>query len=165
MKKLIVLFSLIIATSILSYGQNDHFILKKQNRNKQKIINSNERIKVITYSGLKVRGKFRVINDKSIAIGTDTIQLADIKKVRYKSRMGIVAGSLIGTSGTLGIVGGAGIIISSASEGAIAAIVGIIVGFPVIAVGTLVATTGILVATVGKAHKAKKWEYHAVKAY
>lgn len=162
MKKLFLLFSLIIATSLL-YGQNDKLVLKKQNRSKQKIIESNKTIKVITNSGYKVRGEFQVVDDKSIAIGFDTIQLADIKNIRYKSIGGIITGSVVGVTGFTQVIGGVGIIIVTSSEGFFVAIIGLTLGIPVIAVGTLITTAGVLVATVGKAHKAKKWEYHVAK--
>ncbi|PLX16896.1 MAG: hypothetical protein C0599_14505 [Salinivirgaceae bacterium] len=146
------------------FGQNDQLILKKYKSNKQKVIESSETIKVITNSGKRIKGKFNVIDEKTLAIGVDTIKISDIKKIRYRSIGGIITGGIIGTSGLLGAIGGAGIIISTSSEGALAAIIGVVLGVPVLTAGTLIATTGILVATVGKAHKPKKWEYRLVKA-
>jgi Pyruvate/2-oxoacid:ferredoxin oxidoreductase gamma subunit len=163
MKKIIFAAILIVATLSMA-AQNDQLILKKNNGRKQKVIETSEKIKVVTKSGQRIKGRFQLADNQSIIIGTDTIQIEDIKKIRYKSTAGIISGSVVGITGTMGIVGGTALIVNTASQGAFAAIVGLIIGVPVIAVGTLVATTGVLVATVGKAHKPKKWEYQLIKA-
>lgn len=163
MKKLILAAILIVATLSMP-AQTDHLVLKKINGRKSKVIESSEKIKVVTKSGLRVKGKFKVVDNNSISIGVDTILVGDIKKIRYKSTIGIITGSVIGTSGAMGVLGGGALIVTTASKGALTAIIGLVLGIPVVTAGTLVATTGILVATVGKAHKPHKWEYKFTKA-
>ncbi|HKK59639.1 MAG TPA: hypothetical protein VJ937_09185 [Salinivirga sp.] len=158
MKQLLIII-LLAFMAVAGYGQTNSLVLEKKRNGKQKILPAATKIKVVTYDGNKYKGEFHIANKSTLLMGSDSVKLHDIKKIRFKSKLGMYTGTGVGILGGIITVSGTVLIIQSLAEGGLAGIIGIVFGVPVVGAGGVIVTAGVLVATIGRQYKPKKWTY------
>ncbi|MFP4847024.1 hypothetical protein [Winogradskyella sp. PE311] len=76
----------LIAISLLFFniiiGQNNAIKITNINSNKEKIIKENKRIKLTTFDGRKIKGRFKIENSSTIIIDDVRIDLPDIDSLK-----------------------------------------------------------------------------------
>ncbi len=164
MKKILII-TLLSFIGMTLMSQTNSLILEKKRNEKQKILPANTKIKVVTYSGKKYKGPFQVADKNTLLMGSDSIKLQNIKKIRFKSKLGMYTGAGVGVLGGIITIGGSALIVQSLAEGGLAGIIGVAFGIPVVGVGGLIVTTGVLVATIGRQYKPNKWTYKLAPLY
>lgn len=81
MKKiLLILISLFFFNQLIA--QNQAIKITNINTNKEKIIEENKRIKLKTFDGRKIKGRFMIENDSTIIVDNVRIQLSDIDALK-----------------------------------------------------------------------------------
>jgi hypothetical protein len=95
----------LIAISLLFFniliGQNQAIKITNSTSNKEKIIKENKRIKLITFDGRKIKGRFKIENKSTIVVDNVRLDLSDIDALKRNPLL-----TSIFTSGFL-IYGGA----------------------------------------------------------
>ena len=76
----------LIAISLLFFnvliGQNHAIKITNSNSNKEKIIKENKRIKLTTFDGRKLKGRFKIENSSTIIVDNVRIDLTDINSLK-----------------------------------------------------------------------------------
>ena len=98
MKKLFFILTFIVAGALL-WSQTNALVLEKNRNAKQKILPANTKIKIVTNDGRKYKGPFQIADNNTILMGTDSIELSEVKKIRYKSKLGTYIGAGVGVLG------------------------------------------------------------------
>jgi hypothetical protein len=159
MKTTTLIICIIICSIVNGFGQNDVLVLKKKMNGKEKIIREGKRIKTITNSDRILKGKFEIINDSSLVIKSDTLDVSDIVKIRTKSIASYITGGLLTGGGGLITTLGSLLVSQASSEGFMLAFFYVVIGLPVIGVGVMTTIGGVLVLTIGKIYTNKKWDF------
>lgn len=82
MKHLLLIFFLQISLSTFAQAG---ILLKKNDFNRYKVLEENSRIKVTLNNGQILRGKFTIIDDQSILVDNQSVNLNDVVKIRANS--------------------------------------------------------------------------------
>lgn len=109
MKKiLLILVSLFFFNQLIA--QNQAIKITNTNTSKEKIIKENKRIKLKTFDGRKIKGRFMVENDNTIIVDNIKIELSDIDALKRNPLLtSIVTSGLLIYGGVL--TAGFGVII------------------------------------------------------
>ena len=103
----------LIAISLLFFniliGQNQAIKITNSTSNKEKIIKENKRIKLITFDGRKIKGRFKIENKSTIVVDNVRLDLSDIDALKrnplltsiFTSGFLIYAGALTAGFGVL----------------------------------------------------------------
>lgn len=151
---LLILMCLFLQSPIEVLGQDkiNHNMMilektKKNGKTKEFIIRENKRIGIKTDS-IKLRGKFNILNDSTIAIGETEICIADITRVqRYKPSHNTGIFTALALPGTAMVIMGGYIAVDADSGG----------GWVLLAGGIAIPITGtILMGLKGKDYQMKK---------
>ena len=100
MKKIFLLIIGLFFFNLL-IAQNQAIKITNINTNKEKIIKENKRIKLITFDGRKIKGRFKIENNSTIVVDNVRLDLSDIDALKRNPLL-----TSIFTSGFL-IYGGA----------------------------------------------------------
>lgn len=143
--------------STISFSQNE-IILKKGNKTKS--IQENSPITIISKEDCQYNGNFIVINDSSIRVKDDSIDLSDIKVIYIKTnKINIWSASITGVGGFYTILSSV-FVINTIKTGGIAMIIGIMGGVPMIVISGTITTFGIVRLIKGKRFNNPKWTYY-----
>ncbi|MFN2396968.1 MAG: hypothetical protein ABR597_14910 [Bacteroidales bacterium] len=96
MKKIfLILISLFFFNQLIA--QNQAIKITNINTNKEKIIKENKRIKLKTFDGRKIKGRFMIENDSTIIVDNVQIELSDIDALKRNPLLTsiLISGSLI----------------------------------------------------------------------
>jgi len=112
------------------------------------IIEEGQRVKVRTDDGERYYGRITLLDDQTILLRKDTLQLNNIVTIQKRpATKGVVTALMIG-AGTLGVAFTPVVALSSGT-GAIA----------LLAVASSVVTTGIVLPSLAGNHSRKRWNY------
>lgn len=121
--------------------------------NKEKIIKENKRIKLKTFDGRKIKGRFTIENENTIVIKGVQVDLTDISQLKRNPLLTSILTSTFLIYGGM-IVGGIGIIIGVFADTA---------GFWLTLPAAGMVYTGIRTPNINKNHKVDKgWKFEIV---
>ena len=143
--QLSVLFFL---SSIVVFAQKHILILKSKHASFFKEIKEDRRIEIETKEGKTFLGRFKVQDSTALVINEEVVLLADIIKIKKKSKFGTIANPIFVTIGVgLFIAGASGLFVANP----FAAMAGII---------TMIGSIPIIVVPLFMyGYPSKKWEY------
>ncbi|MFK5889489.1 MAG: hypothetical protein QM486_02020 [Flavobacteriaceae bacterium] len=81
MKKIIILLISVFFIN-LTFSQERVIKITSPNSNKEITIKENRRIKIKTFDGKKISGKFKILDNENILIKNRRIELTDIQKIK-----------------------------------------------------------------------------------
>lgn len=79
-KSFLVVISLLFFNLLI--GQNQGIKITNVNSNKEKNIKENKRIKLTTFDGRKIKGRFKIENSSTIIVDNISIDLSDIDAIK-----------------------------------------------------------------------------------
>ncbi|ARV08277.1 hypothetical protein BTO05_00965 [Winogradskyella sp. PC-19] len=152
MKKiLLIIISLFFFNQIIA--QNQAIKITNINTNKEKIIKENKRIKLKTFDGRKIKGRYKIENNSTIVVDNVRIDLSDIDSLKRNPLL-----TSIFTSGFL-IYGGA----ITAGFGFIIGILADSTAFWLVLPAAGMIYTGIKSPNINKNHKTDKgWKFEII---
>ena len=157
MKTLLILIA--FCFSIITYGQNEVLVLTKTKNGKERIIEQNKKIKVLTIYGNVYKGRFQINGDSIVIPEEASIALDEISMInRIPLGLRIAGGGIAGLGG-LATVGLGIIIVELLAEGSLFAVIMAIFVVPPAAAAILVTATGVILIVSGKKYKKIKWNY------
>lgn len=106
MKKLIILFFSLFFFNLI-FSQERGIKITNQNSKKEIIIKENKRIRIKTIDGQKISGRFRIVENGTILIKNELIELKNIEKIKRNPLLISIV-----TNGLFIYVGSATIIVS-----------------------------------------------------
>ena len=92
MKKLILLLSFLFLSQV-SVSQISSLKITNLTTNKEKVIKENRRIKLKTFDGRKIKGRFKIENNSTIFIDNVRIDLMDIQELKRNPILLSILGS------------------------------------------------------------------------
>jgi len=137
-------------------GQSPKLYLTNKFDKKEKYIAIGNKVKIITDGGQKYKGRLQILNDTTIVVDSNNINLSDIQEIKRKSIGQIIAGGSIALGGIYFTGLGIYAFISSVEYVGVAAF---IMGGPLVAVGIAGVITGVIFLAKGKRYKNHTWEY------
>ena len=133
--------------------------LIKTSRNDTTFIKENKRIKIKTFDGKSISGKFTIVNDSAITIKGKTITMDSIVSIRKASTFSTILRTTSISIGTTLVVGGFAVAASKPTKNE-----GYVGGFGRAAAGAtaILGFPFIFVPLTVKKHPNKKWTYEIV---
>ncbi|PLX09638.1 MAG: hypothetical protein C0596_01055 [Marinilabiliales bacterium] len=158
MRRFVYLLFLVLFCSNL-FAQSNVLSITKESSGREKIFNEGTKIRVFTNDGISYKGKFVIVDENTISIGSDTLVLSNIDNIRIKNIWGILGGSaIIGAGGFISYTG-FNLFFTSFSQGDIAILVSTIVGIPIGITGITIASGGVLLLIWNRNYEDVEWEY------
>ena len=147
MKINIIILGFLLFSFLNIQSQERGILLEKHNSKGIDFLKENKRIKVVTLDGQKYYGRFIIIDENTISINNQPIQLDSINKIKRKSLTATITAPLLVTTGVLFILGGAAVA-GTSTYGALAAFGLIPSGFAL-----------SLIPLISNKHDTKNWDY------
>lgn len=158
MKLIFFITSLFFLTANGVFAQNFAGLeVKNYNNNRTKYIPEGSKIQVIK-NGVKYKGKFKVISDKFVSIGSDTLSLNQIQELRARTSSSNVGGLALLVPGSF--IGGWGLNVMAIglAEGGWG-FLAVFIGTPPALVGVTGAIVGGKLLFKGKKFNPSRWGY------
>ena len=131
-----------------NFSQRKELVLAKEKNGKTVIFKNYKRVKVTTIEGKSYKGRFRVIDDNTIAIGSVLIPLDAIVKIKQRTLFSQIISKTL-------LILGTSIIIIGATAGGFAVII--------IPFGVLLDIPAILIPSIENPHNSKDWNYQIIE--
>lgn len=152
MKTLFIIFLFTITLS--SYSQERYIQMTKTENGNIKIFDEFKRVKIKTLDDKKIIGKFVIIDAETIAIKGQEIKLSQIKKLKSRSVIGGIFGTILIGYGGLFIAATPTIYsIHGPNPGDAAAF---------FVTGTVITLSGVFLNEFVNTHHTEKWDYSIV---
>jgi small nuclear ribonucleoprotein (snRNP)-like protein len=145
-----LLFFLLLHLSLSTFAQGG-ILLKKNDFNRYKVLEQNSRIKVTLNNGQILRGKFTIIDEQSILVDNQSVNLNDVAKIRANS---IARQIFVPISITLGTYFGIFAVAGAVAGGL--AIIATLIGLPL-------AIPLLAIPLSQNNHLSSKWSYKIIE--
>lgn len=140
---------LLLLLAFPSIAQQKALVLTKIKTGKTRVYQENKRIKVKTFDGEKLKGKFKIVDVRTIEIDGNQISLDSIKNIQNKPLfLEIVSKTLIGVGGVL--------VIAAFGINSLAS-------YFILPSGIIIAIPGVLFDNLIGNHNSKKWDYKIIE--
>ncbi|MGQ7868381.1 hypothetical protein [Sunxiuqinia sp. sy24] len=158
MKSAILILSFLFLFLHQGAAQSSNGLLINNFKNQQsRVIQEGSKI-TIKKDGQTYKGKFQIVSQEALAIGSDTINLSQIDELFAKTSSSNLGGSALSILGIWAGAGGLAGTVAVAAEGSFALVL-IPFTASIAALGTFGAIKGIQLLSRGKKYKSFKWEY------
>ena len=149
----IFLTQICLLVTTLLFAQNTGINLIKTKSNDTIFLKEHRRIKIKTSDGMRLAGKFTVINDSMISIKNKIINLNNVVSIRKASTFSSVVRTVSIGLGTALVLGtGVAAILEVKNDSGTAAVAALILAVPMV----------IMPISIKK-HPTKKWKYEIVR--
>jgi hypothetical protein len=151
-----ILFFLLLFSSNL-FSQEDQkvekkgILLERKESSRKEFLPENKRIKLETIDGNILVGKFTIVNDSTISIRGNEVNLNSIERIKRRSVVSAIGSPIITAYG----FGGIGLGVYAIAQGGIISVID----------GTFLIPAGVgmvLLSTISQNHKPSKWNYSIV---
>jgi small nuclear ribonucleoprotein (snRNP)-like protein len=150
MKNTMKLFLMLLVITQSVMGQKKGILLTRKTDNDTEFYRENKRVRIETSDGKSHTGRIKIIDDATLSIDEDNIEIATIVKIQSQSLVSTIFSTLyIGT----GII----IIVEGVTLGGI--------GVILVPLGLIDSGFGLLIPEIGNSHKKFKWDYKIVQDY
>ncbi|MFC7775063.1 hypothetical protein [Flavobacterium sp. GCM10027622] len=143
--KIVALVFFVMFSNMMLKAQEKGINMKNKENGKTVFLKENKRVAVKTDSGKVFKGRFKIVDDKSIAIRKDTIALTSIVKIKRRPvGLSIASGLLVAGIGTP-------VTIVSIAYGGYAVLL--------VPVGVAIDGVGLALPAFGRRYKENNWDY------
>lgn len=166
MKNSLFILILLLLSIFEATSQPLALVMHNSSSGRERTISNGKKIKAYKDEDYYVRGRLNIIDSLHVTIGIDTMELGDIKNIRWLSPGRKITGVILAATGVAVLASGIIALSKSTDEGTVpapiagAVIESTIIGAGGVILGTGMTLTGVALIKRGKSfRRADHWEY------